>query len=155
MANHHEPFLREAIALARQALLRGDGPYGALLVADGRVLLRAENTTRTDADRTRHAEMNLLVQAQRHLAADALARCTLYASTEPCAMCAGAIFHAGVRRVVFGCSVARQVRIRGGGLAIGAREVLESSGEPVEVVGPLLEDEAAAVLEEGARHHVG
>jgi hypothetical protein len=68
MYSEHEPFIREAIESARAALRRGDGPYGAVLVADGRVLLRAENTTHTDADVTRHAEMNLVVQAQRQLA---------------------------------------------------------------------------------------
>jgi tRNA(Arg) A34 adenosine deaminase TadA len=151
MHTEHEALIREAIDLARAALNRGDGPYGALLVRDGRVLLRAENTTRSDADRTRHAEMNLVVRAQQLYGAEELARCTLYASTEPCAMCAGAIFLAGIRRVVFGCSVPRQVRIRGGGLAIRAHEVLGSADEPTEVVGPVLEDEAAAVLEEAAR----
>jgi tRNA(Arg) A34 adenosine deaminase TadA len=155
MHTEHEPYIREAIDLARAALHRGDGPYGALLVAEGGVLLRADNTTRTDTDRTRHAEMNLVVQAQRHLGEEQLRRCTLYASTEPCAMCAGAIFLAGIRCVVFGCSVPRQVRIRGGGLAIGAREVLASADEPTEMIGPVLEDEAAAVLEEAAQRDGG
>jgi tRNA(Arg) A34 adenosine deaminase TadA len=155
MQTEHEPFVREAIDLARAALSRGDGPYGALLVADGRVLLRADNTTRSDADRTRHAEMNLVVRAQQLYTGEELARGTLYASTEPCAMCAGALFLAGIRRVVFGCSVPRQVRIRGGGLAIGAREVLASADEPTEIIGPVLEDEAAAVLEAAVRRDAG
>jgi tRNA(Arg) A34 adenosine deaminase TadA len=151
MSTDHELHLREALDLARAAMRRGDGAYGAVLVRDGRVVLRAENTTRTDADRTRHAEMNLLVRAQGSYGEEELRSCTLYTSTEPCAMCAGAIFYAGIRRIVYGLSVPRQVRIRGGGLAIGAREVLASAGEPFEIVGPLLEDEAAAVLEEAAR----
>jgi tRNA(adenine34) deaminase len=150
MHAEHERWIRETIDLARAALRRGDGAYGALLVLDGQEVLRAENTTRSDGDVTRHAEMNLLARAQRELSEEEMARATLYTSTEPCAMCAAGIFYAGVRRVVFGCSVARQVRIRGGGLALTMREVLASAGAEaaVEIVGPVLEEEAAAVLRE-------
>ena len=96
----HETFLREAIRLSRRAMERGDGPFGAVLVRGGRIVLARENTASTRADATRHAEMNLVVEAQESFGAEALGECTLYASTEPCAMCAGAIFWAGIRRVV-------------------------------------------------------
>ncbi len=147
----HETFLREAIRLSRRALDRGDGPYGAVLVRGGRIVLARENTASTRADATRHAEMNLVVEAQESFGAEALAECTLYASTEPCAMCAGAIFWAGIRRVVFACPSERHARICGPALAVNGRDVLASATPPAEVVGPLLEDEAAAVLEEAAR----
>jgi tRNA(Arg) A34 adenosine deaminase TadA len=147
----HETFLREAIRLSRRALDRGDGPFGAVLVRGGRIVLARENTASTRADATRHAEMNLVVEAQESFGAAALAECTLYASTEPCAMCAGAIFWAGIHRVVFACPSDRHARIFGPALAVHGRDVLASATPPVEVVGPLLEDEAAAVLEEAAR----
>jgi len=147
----HETFLREAIRLSRRALARGDGPYGAVLVRGGRMVLARENTASTRADATRHAEMNLVVEAQESFGPEALAECTLYASTEPCAMCAGAIFWAGIRRVVFACPSTRHERIFGPALGVHGHDVLGSATPPVEVVGPLLEDEAAAVLEEAAR----
>ena len=150
----HEPFLREAIRLSRRALERGDGPYGAVLVRGGRVVLARENTAHSRGDATRHAEMNLVVEAQESFGPEALAECTLYASTEPCAMCAGAIFWAGIRRVVFACPSGRHEGIFGPALAVHGREVLATATPPVEVVGPLLEDEAAAVLEEAARRGV-
>ncbi|HEU0076783.1 MAG TPA: nucleoside deaminase [Longimicrobiaceae bacterium] len=150
-AARHEKFLREAIRLSRRALERGDGPYGAVLVRGGRVVLARENTASTRADATRHAEMNLVVEAQESFGAEALAECTLYASTEPCAMCAGAAYWAGIRRVVFACPSSRHEAIFGPALAVHGREVLATATPPVEVVGPLLEDEAAEVLEEAAR----
>jgi tRNA(Arg) A34 adenosine deaminase TadA len=151
----HEYFLRETIRLARRALERGDGPYGAVLVRGGRIVLRRENTTHSHGDATRHAEMNLVVEAQESLGPGALAECTLYASAEPCAMCAGAIFWSGIHRVVFACPSDRNASIFGPGLAVRGRDVLTSATPPVEVVGPLLEDEAAAVLEEAARRRTG
>lgn len=150
-AAEHEEFLREAIRLSRRALERGDGPYGAVLVRGGRVVLARENTASTREDATRHAEMNLVVEAQESFGAHALAECTLYASTEPCAMCAGAIYWAGIRRVVFACSSHRHEAVFGPALAVHGRDVLTSATPPVETVGPLLEDEAAEVLEEAAR----
>lgn len=151
----HETFLREAIRLSRRALERGDGPYGAVLVRGGRIVLARENTASTREDATRHAEMNLVVEAQESFGAEALAECTLYASTEPCAMCAGAIFWAGIRRVVFACPSSRHELVFGPALAVHGRDVLTTATPPVETVGPLLEDEAAAVLEEAARRGIG
>jgi tRNA(Arg) A34 adenosine deaminase TadA len=151
----HETFLREAIRLSRRAMERGDGPFGAVLVRGGRIVLARENTASTREDATRHAEMNLVVEAQESFGAAALAECTLYASTEPCAMCAGAIFWAGIRRVVFACPSERHASIFGPALAVHGHDVLASATPPVEVVGPLLEDEAAAVLEEAARRSTG
>lgn len=153
-AARHEEFLREAIRLSRRALDRGDAPFGAVLVRGGRIVLARENTASTRADATRHAEMNLVVEAQESFGPEALAECTLYSSTEPCAMCAGAIFWAGIRRVVFACACRRHESIFGPSLGVHGRDVLASATPPVEVVGPLLEDEAAAVLEEAARRGV-
>ncbi|HEV2736468.1 MAG TPA: nucleoside deaminase [Longimicrobiaceae bacterium] len=151
----HETFLREAIRLSRRAMERGDGPFGAVLVRGGTIVLARENTASTREDATRHAEMNLVVEAQESFGAGALAECTLYSSTEPCAMCAGAIFWAGIRSVVFACPSERHASIFGPALAVHGRDVLASATPPVEVAGPLLEDEAAAVLEEAARRSAG
>jgi len=94
--------LRTAIDIARQAREHGNHPFGAVLVdEDNRVLLQAENTVVTGRDCTGHAEINLMRLATQHLSLEQLAHCTLYTSTEACAMCAGAIHWGNVRRVVY------------------------------------------------------
>lgn len=87
--DHHSPFLQESIDLSKAAVDRGNEPFGAVLVKDGAVILRAENSVFTGRDMTNHAEMNLVKLAAQHYDAAFLADCTLYSSTEPCAMCAG------------------------------------------------------------------
>ena len=95
--------LERTVALAWEARNRGDHPFGSLLVAaDGRVL-EARNTVVTDVDPTGHAETNL-VRLAGTLDLAARITSTLYTSTEPCAMCAGAIYWSGIGRVVFALS---------------------------------------------------
>jgi tRNA(Arg) A34 adenosine deaminase TadA len=143
--------LRAAIAVSREAAARGDEPYGAVLVdASGRQLLAAGNTQNTTGDCTGHAEANLVREATMRFDAQALAGSTLYASGEPCAMCAGAIYWSGVPRVVFALSAARMNAIAGERtdvLDLDSREVFARGQHPVTVLGPALEDEAATVLE--------
>ncbi len=98
----HERLLLQAIAVAREARAHGNHPFGALLADhDGRVLLTAENTVLTKSDATGHAETNLVRQATAAYSAAELAGTTLYTSTEPCAMCAGAIYWSGIGAVVY------------------------------------------------------
>lgn len=143
--------LRTAIEVSREASRRGDEPYGATLVdGNGEVVLRAGNTQHTERDCTGHAETNLLRMATRRFDAESLARCTLYASGEPCPMCAGAIYWSNVRRVVFALDIARMRALAGPGadeLMLGCRDVLKHGMHRVEILGPALEEEAATVLE--------
>jgi tRNA(Arg) A34 adenosine deaminase TadA len=146
MTDNHESYMREAIALSASAMDKGNEPFGAVLVnRDGVVLLRVENTVTTGHDRTNHAEMNLVKEAMQQYEPTDLYDCTLYTSTEPCAMCAGALYWSGVGRVVYGCSSRRLGEIAGEGLEISCREIFERGARAVEVIGPVLEDEAAAV----------
>jgi tRNA(Arg) A34 adenosine deaminase TadA len=96
-------FLRQAIDLARQARDDGRHPFGALIVNEqGETVVAARNNAvRPAGDPTQHAEMVACAEAAKLLGEAELARCTLYTSTEPCAMCAGAIYWTGVGRVVF------------------------------------------------------
>ena len=98
-----EYYISLALDIARRARSAGNHPFGALLVgADGEVLLEAENTVMTEHDCTGHAETNLMRLASTRFSLDILSGCTLYTSTEPCAMCAGAIYWGGINRVVYG-----------------------------------------------------
>src|ERR1043165_6718420 len=105
MSDIDPQLLRAAIAVARRAREHGNHPFGALLGApDGQVVLEAENTVLLGPDCTGHAETNLMRLASRRFAADFLAGCALYSSTEPCPMCAGAVYWGGLARVVFALS---------------------------------------------------
>ncbi len=147
----HEHFVRAAIDEAVSAREAGNPPFGAVLVdADGTVLHRAGNTEGRTGDCTGHAETNLVRTASRQHEPDRLRSTTLYASTEPCAMCAGAIFWARIGRVVFGLRAERLYRMKGDAgrqLALPCAEVLARGNHAVEVIGPVLEDAAAAVFD--------
>jgi len=146
-----EKFLRQSFELARRALRNGNHPFGAVLVSGlGRVLLEVENGFMPDRDMTGHAERLAASQASKQFAGNVLAKSTLYSSAEPCAMCAGAIYWAGIGRVVYGLSERRLKEMTGGHsdnptLDLPCRTVFAAGQRPVEVVGPLLEDEAAAI----------
>lgn len=144
--------MRVAIDVARTARDNGNHPFGAVLVDEkGTILLQAENTVVTERDCTGHAETNLMRQVSKKYDSDFLASCTIYTSTEPCPMCAGAIFWANVRRVVYGLSEeslyemvdkdAEEV------LILPCRELFRKGRKPIEVIGPILEDEARKVHE--------
>jgi len=141
--------LRSAIALSRRSREGGNQPFGALLTGpDGQVLLEAENTVVTGPDCTGHAVTNLMRLASRQFTSDFLAGCSLYASTEPCPMCGGAIFWGGLGRVVFALSERAFYQLVGpdcDGLRVGCRDVFAHGQRPIEVHGPALEDEALAV----------
>jgi tRNA(Arg) A34 adenosine deaminase TadA len=146
-----ELFLRRSFDVARRAMTHGNHPFGAILVDQHRnVLLEAENGYMPAHDGTAHAERLLATQACTTLSADVLKRATLYSSAEPCAMCAGAIYWAGIGRVVYGLSEHRLRTVTGNHpenptLDLPCREVFRSGQRPTEVIGPLLEDEAEAL----------
>ncbi|MCO5203676.1 MAG: nucleoside deaminase [Anaerolineae bacterium] len=136
--------MRQAIALAEQAVAHGNHPFGAMLVKDGAVLLTAENTVHTEHDATRHAEMNLVSAATRQFDLKTLATSVLYTSTEPCAMCAGAILWGGIGTMVYGCSAETLGAFTGSKFVVPSRELYARALRRVTVIGPVLEEEAAA-----------
>lgn len=150
MTGNNLKFLRQAFAVAQRAREQGNHPFGAILVdANGEKLLEAENTVITDRDCVGHAETNLLREASRRFEARVLAQCTIYASAEPCAMCAGAIYWSGVNRLVYGLSKQRLSEIQNQQiywqLALPCREVFARGQREISVEGPALEAEAEIV----------
>ncbi len=97
-----EALMREAIALARVAAEHGEVPVGAVVVLDGEIIGHGYNKPIADHDPSAHAEIQALRNAAHHLGNYRLPGCELFVSLEPCAMCAGAIQHARLSRVVFG-----------------------------------------------------
>lgn len=138
-----EDYMREALALAQQAAAAGEVPVGALVVSSGEVVGRGFNRPISGRDPTAHAEIMALRAAAAALGNYRLAGCQLYVTLEPCAMCAGAIMHARVARVVYGASdpktgvcgsvidlfaesrLNHHTQVRGGVLAADAAQLLQ------------------------------
>lgn len=143
--------LRRSIALAEESRARGDHPFGALLAdAEGNILIEAMNTCGTKGDRTGHAERNLMTEASKAYDPEFLQSCTMYTSAEPCAMCAGSVYWAGVGRVVHGMSEAALKDLIGPDpenltMDLPCKDVFASGQRKVDVVGPLLSEESSKV----------
>lgn len=146
----HEALLRKAFAVARKARDGGDHPFGSILVdANGETLMEQGNGfTAEGHDMTAHAERLLATRASKAHPPKFLAECTLYTSAEPCAMCSGAIYWAGIGRVVFG-QTEHDLKLQTGAheenptLDLPCRVVFAAGQRKVDVIGPLLADEAA------------
>ena len=147
MSGADEALVRQAIEVARVARAAGDHPFGALLTIDGAVVLAAHNTVHTQSDPTAHAETNLVADAIRTLTPQQIARSVLYTSCEPCAMCAGTIYWAGIRTVVYALSAEELAKLAGGSFLVPCRELFGRAKDAVTVIGPLLVDEARVVHE--------
>lgn len=143
--------LRQSIALSDQSKARGRHPFAALVAdAAGNIIASAGNNSMPpEGDPTQHAELVAAAQAARVLPPAQLADCTLYTSAEPCCMCAGAVYWTGIGRVVYALSEHKLLELTGDHpenptFSLPCREVFARGQRQVEVVGPVLEDEAAA-----------
>ena len=147
----HKSHLRRTFAIAAAAAEAGSHPFGAILVGgDGTVLMEQGNAYLPDHDMTGHAERVLATRASCRFPPAELVDATLYSSAEPCAMCAGAAYWAGIGRIVYGLSESTLRQITGNHpenptLDLSCRVLLQSGQRTVDVIGPMLEDEAAAL----------
>jgi tRNA(adenine34) deaminase len=141
---HDEAFMRMALDLARAAAARGEVPVGALVVCDGEVVGRGFNQPISSHDPSAHAEIMALRDAAHTLGNYRLVDCTLYVTLEPCVMCAGAILHARVARLVYG---AREYKTGAHGSVIDVFSEARLNHH-CEVVGGVLGDACAALVSE-------
>jgi tRNA(Arg) A34 adenosine deaminase TadA len=142
-----ERFMRLAVEASQRALDEGNVPFGASLVKDGALLHVSRNNQITGADLMGHAEVVLVREVVNEKGRAVLEGATVYASGEPCAMCSGTLFWAGVARVVFGASQADIIEALGGAeLPIRSASVFAGANPAVAVDGPVLREEAMAVL---------
>jgi tRNA(Arg) A34 adenosine deaminase TadA len=141
--------LRRSLVVAQRCMEKENLPFGCLLAdADGNVLVEGENTVITTEDNIGHCEINLIHQLAGKYSATFLNTCTLYASTEPCPMCAAAIFWSGIGRVVYAIGKERfhaiaQTNNPAHILSLSAQDLLKHGKRKVIIEGPLLEEEAA------------
>jgi tRNA(Arg) A34 adenosine deaminase TadA len=138
----HEAHVSEAIDLAREAVERGDRPFGSVLVRDDEVVMRESNCVLTKEDIRRHPELHLAYRAVRELDPEARAKTVMYTSTEPSPMCSGGMRYAGFGRVVYSVGADEVVEFTGGEVATRAAEILDC-----EVVGPVANEAGRAVHE--------
>ena len=101
ITNRDREFMREAIRLASESVSHGGGPFGAVIVKDGKVIAGCSNSVTLDNDPTAHAEVNTIRRACRILGTFDLSGCVIYTSCEPCPMCLGAIYWAGIERIYY------------------------------------------------------
>lgn len=141
--------LARAVELSAAAYTLGNRPFGSVLAdADGNILAEGQNDQRTSADPTGHAEMNI-IRRMAGLPAEKLAGATIYASGEPCAMCAAAIFWSGIRRVVFAASGKLFPQLEAPGanlLSLSCAEVISHGSHQIEVIGPVTDTGAEEIL---------
>jgi len=137
-----EYFMREALRQAAKAYEREEVPVGAVVVRNGKIIARAFNQVEELKDATAHAEMLALTQAEAAVGDWRLTDCTLYVTKEPCPMCAGAIVHTRLARVVFGASDAK------GGAAGSALNLLQfpTLNHRCEITSGICGEECAALL---------
>ena len=135
-------FMDMALEEARAAGARGEVPVGCVVVRDGTVVARAGNRTVADRDPTAHAEIIAIRQAAALLGSERLDACDLYVTLEPCAMCAGAVAFARIRRLYYGAADPKGGAVDNGVKFFGS----PSCHHRPEVYGGLAEAEAGALL---------
>ncbi len=136
-------FMREALRLAAKAREADEVPVGAVVVREGRIIGRAYNQVELLRDATAHAEMLALTQAEAAVGDWRLVDCDLYVTKEPCVMCAGALIHVRIRRLVFGCADTRS------GAAGSVMNLLQmpALNHRCEITSGVLQDECASILQ--------
>jgi tRNA(Arg) A34 adenosine deaminase TadA len=140
----HERHMRRALELAREAVERGDNPFGSVLVRDDEVVAAASNRVATAEDMRRHPELDLAREAFHEYTPDERAETVMYTSTEPCPMCAGGLRSAGLARVVYSVGGDEIHEFTGGDPSVRAATILDGI---TEVTGPVLNDAGRAVHE--------
>ena len=138
-----EDYMREALRLAKKAYATEEVPVGAVVVRAGKIIARAYNQVELLKDATAHAEMLALTQAEAAVGDWRLVDCDLYVTKEPCPMCAGALVHVRIHRVIFGCP---DVRAGAAGSVVNLLQ-MPSLNHQCEITSGVLQDECASLLQ--------
>ena len=139
-----ENFMREALRQAQKANEAGEVPVGAVIVRAGKIIARAHNQVELLKDATAHAEMLALTQAEAAVGDWRLTECDLYVTKEPCAMCAGALVHTRIRRVIFGCTDP----VAGAAGSVMNLLQMPALNHRCDIASGVLQDECATILQD-------
>ncbi|WP_027953995.1 MULTISPECIES: nucleoside deaminase [Halobacillus] len=142
-----EELIQRALIIAVRSKKQGNAPFGALLAKEGTVIMEEGNQVHTNTDPTHHAELALIRRFCRETGVTDLSEYTLYSSCEPCAMCAGAIVFAGVRRVVYSASNKQMAEKTGGGIMVPCQDVFKKSPHHPSVKGNVLNREGIELFD--------
>ncbi len=141
-------FIKRTYVLAQEAMDAGSAPFGAVLVSDGKIVAEFRNDVATSHDPTHHAELGLISTFSPKLDHQTFRGGTLYASSEPCIMCCGAILNAGILKIVYGTTESqfqRIIRDQPKQSPLTSREIMARADPAVQVLGPLMEEEGLAI----------
>ena len=148
MIPEDEKFMRLAVQKAREGIARGQTPFGACIVRDGRVVSLAHNVVWSTTDITAHAEVTVIREVCRTLGSVDLSGCTIYSTTEPCPMCFSACHWARISRVVYGASI-QDARDAGfSELTISCAVMKKEGGSPLVLETGVLREEAVLLFKE-------
>src|SRR5215467_1924987 len=139
-----EFFMRDALRQAQKAYVADEVPIGAVVMREGKIIARAHNQVELLKDATAHAEMLALTAAEAAFGDWRLTECDLYVTKEPCPMCAGAIVHTRIRRVIFGCS---DIRAGAAGTVMNLLQH-KALNHRCQVTSAVLQAECAAILQD-------
>ena len=132
-------FMKQALKVANDAIIKGEVPVGAVIVFNGKVIARAHNQTENLKDVTAHAEILSITSASNFLNSKFLKRCTMYVTLEPCVMCAGASYWSQLKKIVFGASDEKR----------GFQALSDTIIHPkTEVVGGIMAEECSQILKD-------
>jgi tRNA(Arg) A34 adenosine deaminase TadA len=143
----HNRFMREAIAVARRGVARGQSPFGAVVVRGERVVSRAHNGVFLTRDITAHAEIRAIRAACRRLRRVDLSGCVIYSTCEPCPMCFAACHWAQLDAIVYGSRIADARKLGFSELILSNREMKRRGGSSIRIVPGVLRREALGVFE--------
>jgi tRNA(adenine34) deaminase len=144
-----EHFMREALRQARKAFDADEVPVGAVVVRGDKIIARSHNQVELLRDATAHAEMLALTQAEEAVGDWRLTDCDLYVTKEPCAMCAGALVHTRIRRLVFGCADP----VAGAAGSVINLLQMPTLNHRCDIVPGILRDECRGILQDFFRKH--
>ena len=148
MASDHDQFMKVAIEEARNGIKAGDRPFGSAVIRDGKVVGRGRNLVASTLDPTAHAEVQAIRNAAANLKVARLEGCTLYTSCEPCPMCCGATFYAGIDTLVIGTRITTIDRLTKGLYSLrdySVERLVELTGLPLRVVRDVMSEECDAM----------
>lgn len=139
---NHEYFMSVALAEAKKA----DAPYGAVIVKNGQILAKAGNTVQRDCDPSAHAEMNAIRNMTNQINSPSLAGYTLYATAEPCPMCATACIWAGIDDIIIGASIQDLISYNQAQINLACEEIIAKSFKDIKVTKGILRQESLALF---------
>lgn len=138
----HERFMYLALAEAK----KGDSPYGAVIIKDDEVVAKAYNTVIRDSDPSAHAEMNAIRALTNKNKSPSLEGYIIYASGEPCPMCAAACIWAGVEEIIIGASIQDLIDINQSQIHLSCEEIIAKSSKKIKVTKGVLQQESIALF---------